>query len=119
VAGEVVRRKMSARDRERPAARSERGERAERPAKSDRPEALEAEEADFDVPSTVKVINSFDQMKLREDLLRGVYAYGIFCPLIVVAPQLYIHEGNMNFGSRSRGSLCVLRSFKLIRIKWD
>ncbi len=61
---------MAGRDRDRPAARTERGERAERPA------PLEAEEADFDVPSTVKVVNSFDQMKLREDLLRGVYAYG-------------------------------------------
>jgi hypothetical protein len=64
---------MSGRDRDRPAARTER---AERPERSERPAALEAEEADFDVPSTVKVVNSFDSMKLREDLLRGVYAYG-------------------------------------------
>ncbi len=91
---------MSARDRERPAARSERSERAERPAKSDRPEALEAEEADFDVPSTVKVINSFDQMKLREDLLRGVYAYGICCPLIALVSALFPDLIQFNFKNK-------------------
>lgn len=37
---------------------------------------LEAEEADFETSKGVKIINSFDGLKLRDDLLRGIYAYG-------------------------------------------
>ncbi|KAJ1471297.1 hypothetical protein T484DRAFT_1916557, partial [Baffinella frigidus] len=39
---------------------------------------LEAEEADFETSKGVKVVNTFDGLKLRDDLLRGVYAYGVF-----------------------------------------
>ena len=30
----------------------------------------------FETSEEVKVTRSFDQMKLREDLVRGIYAYG-------------------------------------------
>ena len=30
----------------------------------------------FETSKEVSVISNFDQMKLREDLLRGIYAYG-------------------------------------------
>lgn len=30
----------------------------------------------FETSKEVTVINTFDQMKLREELLRGIYAYG-------------------------------------------
>jgi hypothetical protein len=33
-------------------------------------------EDDFTVSSEVKVVKSFDEMGLREDLLKGVYNYG-------------------------------------------
>lgn len=39
-------------------------------------ERLEAEEADFETSKGVNVVATFDGMKLREDLLRGIYAYG-------------------------------------------
>jgi len=41
---------------------------------------LEAEEADFETSKGVKVVNTFDGLKLRDDLLRGVYAYGFEKP---------------------------------------
>mmetsp|Transcript_57834 Transcript_57834/g.136048 ORF Transcript_57834/g.136048 Transcript_57834/m.136048 type:complete len:403 (+) Transcript_57834:27-1235(+) len=41
---------------------------------------LEAEEADFETSKGVKIINSFDGLKLRDDLLRGIYAYGFEKP---------------------------------------
>lgn len=50
-------------------------------------ERLEAEEADFETSKGVKVINSFDGLKLRDDLLRGVYAYGAG-PLLQPVPAL-------------------------------
>ena len=31
---------------------------------------------EFETSEEVEVIASFDQMNLREDLLRGIYAYG-------------------------------------------
>ncbi len=30
----------------------------------------------FETSKEVSVVNNFDQMKLKEDLLRGIYAYG-------------------------------------------
>jgi hypothetical protein len=30
----------------------------------------------FEISAGVKVISSFDQMDIQEDLLRGIYAYG-------------------------------------------
>ena len=39
-------------------------------------ERLEAEEADFETSKGVKVINTFDGLRLKDDLLKGVYAYG-------------------------------------------
>lgn len=42
---------------------------------------LEAEEPmEFETSKGVQVIKSFDQMGLREDLLRGIYAYGFEKP---------------------------------------
>lgn len=41
---------------------------------------MEAEEADFETSKGVKIINSFDGLKLRDDLLRGIYAYGFEKP---------------------------------------
>ena len=38
------------------------------------------ENVDFETTKGVKVINTFDAMGLREDLLRGLYAYGFEKP---------------------------------------
>jgi ATP-dependent RNA helicase len=35
------------------------------------------EEQVFETTEDVKVINSFDDMGLKEDLIRGIYAYSI------------------------------------------
>jgi len=32
----------------------------------------------FETSEDVKVTRTFDQMKLKEDLIRGIYAYGIY-----------------------------------------
>jgi hypothetical protein len=45
-------------------------------ARDDKEERLEAEEADFETSKGVNVVATFDGMKLREELLRGIYAYG-------------------------------------------
>lgn len=47
---------------------------------------LEAEEADFETSKGVKVVNTFDGLKLRDDLLRGVYAYGPAPPRRLISP---------------------------------
>jgi ATP-dependent RNA helicase len=49
---------------------------------------LEAEEAEFSTSKPVKVYESFDDMKLREALLRGVYAYGFVKPSAIQARSL-------------------------------
>jgi hypothetical protein len=36
------------------------------------------EQIEFTQTEDVEVLNSFDTMGLKEDLLRGIYAYGIF-----------------------------------------
>jgi ATP-dependent RNA helicase len=38
------------------------------------------DETNFETSKEVKVINSFDDMGLREELLRGVYAFGFEKP---------------------------------------
>lgn len=38
------------------------------------------EEPQFETSKGVKVVSSFDHMKLKEDLLRGLYAYGFEKP---------------------------------------
>ena len=38
------------------------------------------EELDFDTSKEVSVTSTFDAMGLREDLLRGLYAYGGLSP---------------------------------------
>jgi ATP-dependent RNA helicase len=49
---------------------------------------LEAEEAEFTTSKPVKVYESFDDMRLRESLLRGVYAYGFVKPSAIQARSL-------------------------------
>ncbi|EKX43533.1 hypothetical protein GUITHDRAFT_153197 [Guillardia theta CCMP2712] len=49
-------------------------------SKADEERLLEAEEADFETSKGVKVINTFDGLKLKDDLLRGIYAYGFEKP---------------------------------------
>jgi hypothetical protein len=44
---------------------------AEFKRKVDNPDA-----ADFETSAEVKVNTTFEQMKLKEDLLRGIYGYG-------------------------------------------
>ena len=34
----------------------------------------------FETSKEVSVINTYDRMNLRQDLLRGIYAYGAFQP---------------------------------------
>jgi len=53
---------------------------------------LEAEEADFETSKGVKVVNTFDGLKLRDDLLRGVYAYGPAPPRRLTSPTKPCHE---------------------------
>lgn len=38
---------------------------------------------EFETSKDVRVVTSFDKMGLKEDLLRGVYAYGTCTPLAV------------------------------------
>jgi len=40
---------------------------------------------EFETSEDVKVIPTFDSMGLRDDLLRGIYAYGISLSLINLA----------------------------------
>ena len=40
----------------------------------------------FETSEDVKVTRTFDQMKLKEDLVRGIYAYGIPC-LLYTSPS--------------------------------
>ncbi|KAE9591068.1 hypothetical protein Lal_00021449 [Lupinus albus] len=42
--------------------------------------ALEAEDADFETTEGVKVIGSFEEMGIKDDLLRGIYQYGFEKP---------------------------------------
>ena len=42
--------------------------------------ALEAEDADFETSEDVEVVPSFDSMGLKDELLRGIYAYGFEKP---------------------------------------
>ena len=34
---------------------------------------------EFETSEEVEVIPTFDKMNLREELLRGIYAYGMYC----------------------------------------
>lgn len=54
---------------------------------------------EFETSEEVEVISTFDQMNLREDLLRGIYAYGerhvvmcmLFChPFCCVCQQVFV-----------------------------
>lgn len=40
----------------------------------------DSEAVEFETSKDVKVVNSFDKMGLKEDLLRGIYAYGFEKP---------------------------------------
>ena len=42
----------------------------------------------FETSASVQVVPTFDSMGLRDDLLRGIYAYGEFCIFIARALQL-------------------------------
>ncbi|OIV92253.1 hypothetical protein TanjilG_00271 [Lupinus angustifolius] len=42
--------------------------------------ALEAEDADFETTEGVKAIGSFEEMGIKDDLLRGIYQYGFEKP---------------------------------------
>ena len=41
---------------------------------------------EFETSEDVEVIPTFDSMGLREDLLRGIYAYGMLTPLKLCKP---------------------------------
>ena len=58
---------------------------------------LEAEEADFETSKGVKVVNTFDGLKLRDDLLRGVYAYGPAPPRRLTSLTKPCHETRCTF----------------------
>ena len=45
-----------------------------------RPMEEDADELAFETTKGVKVVSSFEQMNLKEDLLRGLYAYGFEKP---------------------------------------
>lgn len=83
---------------------------------------LEAEEAQFETSKGVKVINSFDQMGLKEDLLRGLYAYGFEKPsaiqqraiLPIVAGRDVIAQAQSGTG---KSSLISVTTCQLIDIQ--
>lgn len=52
-----------------------------RRAKQELPDDLS--NVEFETSEDVEVIGSFDSMHLREDLLRGIYAYGEFYSFFV------------------------------------
>ena len=41
---------------------------------------------EFETSEDVEVIPTFDSMGLREDLLRGIYAYGMLTPIKLCKP---------------------------------
>lgn len=45
-----------------------------------REELVDGENVVFETSAGVEVISSFDRMGIREDLLRGIYAYGFEKP---------------------------------------
>lgn len=50
----------------------------------------------FETSKEVTVVTTFDQMSLKEDLLRGIYAYGErggfpMCILVLVTALLWLH----------------------------
>lgn len=55
----------------------------------------------FESSEAVKVVSTFDQLGLKEDLLRGVYAYGTLC---CRSPALVL--GLMFAACRIREAIC-------------
>lgn len=55
--------------------------RASRRVVTDETEDEDLTKVEFETSEDVKVIPTFDAMNLREDLLRGIYAYGKFCEI--------------------------------------
>ena len=58
--------------------------------------ALEAEAADFETSEDVEVVPSFDSMGLKDELLRGIFAYGSrHRPLHKTHQKTYKHSTTM------------------------
>mmetsp|Transcript_2917 Transcript_2917/g.7204 ORF Transcript_2917/g.7204 Transcript_2917/m.7204 type:complete len:405 (-) Transcript_2917:303-1517(-) len=80
-------------------------------------ERLEAEEADFETSKGVNVVATFDGMKLREDLLRGIYAYGFEKPSAIqqraIVPMVkgrdVIAQSQSGTGKTAMLSICALQ----------
>lgn len=87
---------------------------------------MEAEEAQFETSKGVKVINSFDQMGLKEDLLRGLYAYGFEKPsaiqqraiLPIVAGRDVIAQAQSGTGKSSLISVTTCQLIDIQTREW-
>lgn len=56
--------------------------RSSRRVVTDETEDQDLSKIEFETSEDVKVIPTFDALNLREDLLRGIYAYGKFCEIL-------------------------------------
>ncbi|KAK2553758.1 Eukaryotic initiation factor 4A-III [Acropora cervicornis] len=76
---------------------------------------------DFETSEEVDVVPTFDQLKLREDLLRGVYAYGFEKPSAIqqraIKPIIkgrdVIAQAQSGTGKTATLSICVLQSIDI------
>ena len=82
---------------------------------AERPRRREAESAEFETTKGVEVHSTFDAMGIREDLLRGLYAYGFEKPSAIqqraVVPILtgrdVIAQAQSGTGKTSMIALCL------------
>lgn len=79
------------------------------------PGAMDDENLTFETSPGVEVISSFDQMGIRDDLLRGIYAYGFEKPsaiqqravLPIISGRDVIAQAQSGTGKTSMISLSV------------
>lgn len=81
------------------------------------------EEADFETSKGVRVVNSFDAMNLKDDLLRGIYQYGFEKPsaiqqraiLPIVQGRDVIAQAQSGTGKTSLIAITLLQMIDLNR----
>lgn len=80
--------------------------------------AMEEDAVDFETSKGVRAVNSFDKMNLKEDLLRGIYAYGFEKPsaiqqravLPIISGRDVIAQAQSGTGKTSMISLSICQS---------
>ena len=83
----------------------------------------DVEEADFETSKGVRVVNSFDAMNLKDDLLRGIYQYGFEKPsaiqqraiLPIVQGRDVIAQAQSGTGKTSLIAITLLQMMDLNR----